>query len=467
MRQVGNSAASRDIAYLIHPYTNLQRHESEGPVIITEGAGIHVRDDAGNEYIEGLAGLWCTSLGYGNERLIEAASAAMRKLSYSHIFNHKSHEPGIDLAERLLAMAPRSATGAPLSKVLFANSGSEANDSAVKLVWYYNNAIGRPEKKKIIARTKGYHGVTVAAASLTGLPHLHRDFDLPIANILHTDCPHYYRFAEPGESEADFAGRMADNLEALILAEGPDTVAAFIAEPVMGAGGVIPPPATYFEKIQAVLRKYDVLLLADEVICGFARTGNMFGCETYDIAPDMVTVAKALSSAYLPISGLMVSEPIYQAMVAESEKIGTFGHGYTYSGHPVCAAVALETLKIYEERDIVTEVGRRAPVFQAALAGFGEHPLVGETRGVGLLGAIELVADKAEKTPFDPAGKVGGYAAQRCEAHGLIVRNLGDAVAFCPPLIITEDEITEMFARFARALEDTHAWAREEGLIGG
>ena len=460
MAHLGNSPASRDIESLIHPYTNLQRHRSDGPVIISEGKGIYVYDDAGTEYIEGLAGLWCTSLGYDEERLIEAATSAMRKLAYSHTFNHKSHEPGIDLAERLLEMAP-----VPMSKVFFANSGSEANDTAIKLVWYYNNALGRPEKKKIISRIKGYHGVTALAASLTGLPHLHMDFDLPLGPILHADCPHHYRFAEEGESEEDFATRLAENLESLILEEGPDTVAAFIAEPVMGAGGVVPPPATYFDKIQPILRKYDILFIADEVICGFGRTGNMFGSQTYNLKPDMITVAKALSSAYLPISALMVSEPIYQAMLTESEKIGTFGHGYTYSGHPVCAAVALETLQIYDERDIVSHVRNVTPAFQNGLAAFSDHPLVGEVRGVGLIAAVELVPDKATSSAFQNPGQVGGYCAKQCEAHGLIVRNLADAVALCPPLVISEAQIADMMVRLGAAIEDTHAWVREEELV--
>src|SRR5579875_2131497 len=288
----------------------------------------------------------------------------------------------------------------PMSKAFFNNSGSEANDTALKIVWYYNNALGRHRKKKIISRAKAYHGVTIATASLTGLAANHRDFDLPIAGIRHADAPHYYRAAKPGESEEDFATRLAESLDALIQREDPETVAAFIAEPVMGAGGVILPPKTYFEKIQAVLKKHDVLLIADEVICGFGRTGNMFGSETYKLEPDMITMAKQLSAAYLPISALMVSERIYRAMVGESEKIGTFGHGFTYGGHPVAAAVALEALKIYEERDILGHVRRVAPRFQEGLRRLGRHPLVGEARGVGLIGGLELVKDKATREPF-------------------------------------------------------------------
>lgn len=454
-----NSAGARDIAYYLHPYTNLKVHEKEGPLVITEGKGIYVYDENGKAYIEGLAGLWCTALGFDEERLVEAAMAEMRKLPYYHSFSHMSHDVGIDLAEKLVQMAP-----VPMSKVFFTNSGSEANDTAVKLVWYYNNALDRPGKKKIISRIKAYHGVTVASASLTGLPNNHRDFDLPIANILHTDCPHHYRFAEPGESEEAFATRMAENLEKMILEEGPETVAAFIAEPVMGAGGVFVPPPTYFEKVQAVLKKHDVLFIVDEVICGFGRTGNLWGCETFNLEPDIMTVAKALTSAYLPLGAVLISEPIYQALVKESEKIGIFGHGYTYTGHPVCAAVALEALKIYEERDIVGHVRRVAPRLQDGLRRLADHPLVGEVRGIGLVAAVELVKDKATKESFDPAGAVGIYLSKQAQKHGLIVRALGDTIAFSPPLIMTGEEIDEMLARFGKALDDTEVWVCKEGL---
>lgn len=456
---IGNSAASRDKAYYLHPYTNLKTHEDVGPLVIERGEGVHVFDDSGKAYIEGMAGLWCTSLGFGEERLVEAATRQLRKLPFYHAFTHKAHDPGIDLAEALIKIAP-----VPMSKVFFTNSGSEANDTVVKLVWYYNNALGRPHKKKIIARQKGYHGVTVASASLTGLPHLHRDFDLPIAGILHTDCPHFYRYGEEGETEEDFATRLADQLEQLILAEGPDTIAAFIAEPVMGAGGVIVPPATYFDKIQPVLKRYDILFIADEVICGFGRTGSMFGTQTYNLKPDIITVAKALSSAYLPIAAVMISEPIYQAMVRQSEKIGTFGHGYTYSGHPVSAAVALETLKIYEERDIVSHVRTVAPHLQDGLRRFRDHPLVGEVRGIGLIAGVEIVADKATKAPFDPKLGIGSHVARFAQEHGLIVRAMGDSIGFSPPLIITSAELDDLTARFGKALDDTVSFVTDKGL---
>ena len=322
--------------------------QTEGPLVIVRGEGVYVYDDEGQRYLEGMAGLWCASLGFSERRLADAAYRQMCELPFYHSFAGKVPAISAELAERLVRIAP-----AGMSRVLFANSGSEANDTAIKLAWYINNALGRPQKKKIISRQRAYHGVTIATASLTGLAFAHTDFDLPIARILHADCPYYYRGARPGESEEAFAARLADALEQLILREGPDTVAAFFAEPVMGAGGVIVPPATYFDRIQPILRKYDILFVADEVICGFGRTGNMFGSQTFDLQPDIITVAKALSAGYLPISANLVSGKLYEVLLAQSDKLGIFGHGYTYSSHPVPAAVALETLKIYEERDIV------------------------------------------------------------------------------------------------------------------
>ena len=454
-----NSAAARDIAYHIHPYTNLKAHETDGPMIITSGNGVRVKDEAGNEYIEAMAGLWCASLGFSEKRLADAAYKQLTTLPYYPAVAHKSHDPAIDLAERLIQMAP-----VPMSKVFFQSSGSEANDSVVKLVWYYNNALDRPKKKKIIARLRGYHGVTVASASLTGLPNNHRDFDLPLPQILHTECPHYYRYGKPGESEEQFATRMAESLEQLILSEGPETCAAFIAEPVMGGGGVIVPPKGYYQKIQAVLDKYDMLFIADEVICGFGRTGNMWGSQTLGIRPNMMSMAKALTSAYMPLSAVMLDEKVYQVLVRQSEKIGVFGHGYTYSGHPVAAAVAVETLKIYEERNIIDHVRRVGPRLQAGLRKFANHPLVGEVRGVGLVAAVELVKNKETKEAFDPKSGVGLYLYKRAQAHGLIVRNLVDSIAFTPPLILTEDEIDEVLARFGRALDETTAWVEAQKL---
>jgi 4-aminobutyrate--pyruvate transaminase len=460
-----NSNVARDVASVLHPYTDGRAHQKNGPLVITKGRGVRVWDDQGREYIETVAGLWCASLGFDNERLVQAAIRQMRELPFYHGFTGRSHEPQIELAEMLLERAPQSSSG-PMSKVFFANSGSEANDSAVKMIWYFNNALGRPQKKKIISRIKGYHGVTVASASLTGLPYNHKLFDLPIQGIIHVGTPHHYHNALPGESEEEFATRLARELDETIEREGPETVAAFFAEPIMGAGGVIAPPATYFEKIQAVLRKHDVLLVADEVICGFGRTGNYWGSQTFGIQPDILTCAKALSASYLPISAVMVSERVFEGLADGSSTLGTFGHGFTYSGHPVPAAVAVETLKIYDETDIVGHVRAVAPAMQNGLrARFAEHPLVGEVRGVGLIGAVELVEDKASRKNFDPARKVAIRATKIAEKHGLIMRALpGDGLAFSPPLIITEAEIGEMLDRVGRTLDELAVELRRESL---
>jgi 4-aminobutyrate--pyruvate transaminase len=458
-----SNLAHRDIETLVHPYTNLVAFRESGPLVIERGEGVFVYDTHGKPYIDGMAGLWCTALGHGNEELVDAAARQMRKLAFSHLFSGKSHHGAIELAEKLKEIAP-----VPTSKVFFCSSGSEANDTQVKLVWYMNNALGRPSKKKFISRLKAYHGVTIAAASLTGLPNNHRDFDLPIAGILHAGCPHHYRFAAPGESEPDFATRLAAELEALIVREGPETVAAFIAEPVMGAGGVIVPPASYFEKITQVCLRHDVYMIADEIITGFGRLGSMFGCQALGFKPDSISVAKALTSAYVPMAAVTVPEAMYQTMLDESRKIGTFGHGFTYSGHPVAAAVALKALEIYARDRIVEQTARKAPHFQARLAALGEHPLVGEARGVGLVGGIELVADKAAKRSFEPKAGVGPRVVQFAEEEGLIVRYLaGDVVSICPPLIISDEEIDALFDRLGRALDRTLAWATRERLFEG
>jgi 4-aminobutyrate--pyruvate transaminase len=456
-----NSNAARDIASVLHPYTDQIAHKDIGPVVVSRGKGVRVWDDAGKEYIESVAGLWCASLGFDNERLAKAAYDQLCKLPFYHAFTAKSHEPMIDLAEMLIQRAP-----VPMSKVFFANSGSEANDSAIKMVWYLNNALGRPNKKKIIGRLKGYHGITIGSASLTGIPTNHRSFDVPLPGFVHTMTPHFYHGALPGESEDAFATRCAEELEKLILAEGPDTVAAMFAEPIMGAGGVIVPPRGYFPKIQEVLRKYDVLLVADEVICGFGRTGNYWGSQTLDIQPDILTCAKALSASYVPISAVLVNDRVFNGLAEESHRIGTFGHGYTYSGHPVAAAVAVETLKIYDEIGIVEHVRQVGPHLQAELRRrFADHPLVGEIRGLGLIAAVELVADRATHRNFEPGRKIGSRMVALGEKHGVIGRTLAnDTLAFSPPLVITKAEIDEMLDRFGQALEELTGELRREQL---
>jgi 4-aminobutyrate--pyruvate transaminase len=456
-----SNLAARDIETLIHPYTNLSAFRETGPLVLERGQGVWVYDNAGKGYIEGMAGLWCTALGHGNEELIEAATVQMRKLSFGHLFSGKSHDPAIELAERIKAIAP-----VPTSKVFFCNSGSEANDTQVKLVWYMNNALGRPRKKKIISRQKAYHGVTIASASLTGLPGNQLDFDLPIAGILHTSCPHHYRYALEGESEAAFSARLAAELEALIVREGPETVAAFIVEPVMGAGGVIVPPYGYFDAVMAVCAKYDLYVICDEVICGFGRLGAPFGCQAFGFQPHSISIAKALTSAYVPMAAATVPEEMYQAMLDESRKIGTFGHGFTYSGHPVAAAVALKTLEIYDRDRIFERAAQMSPQFQDRLAALGQHPLVGEARGLGLVGAVELVADKAAKRSFEPKAGVGSRAVAFAQAEGLILRFMpGDVLSICPPLIISPAELDELFDRLVRALDLTLDWLKRERLL--
>ncbi len=456
------SLEARDLASLLHPATNLALHAQVGPLVLSRAEGVYIYGSDGRQYLEGMAGLWCAALGYGEEALIDAAVRQMRELSYSHLFAGRTHEPAIALAERLKAMMPFDA-----GRVFFANSGSEANDTQVKLAWYYNNAVGRPQKKKIISRQKAYHGVTVASGSLTGLPPFHASFDLPLPMVRHAGCPHHYRFAEPGESEDAFAARLAEELEDLIVREGPETIAAFIAEPVMGAGGVIVPPEGYFEKIGPLLEKYDIWLIDDEVICGFGRTGNPFGAQTVGMRPTTVSVAKALSSAYQPISAVVIPEWMYEPIEAESGRRGTFGHGFTYSGHPVACAVALKNLELMAERDLFTHAAEVGRYMQQRLREFEAHPLVGEVRGVGLIAGLELVADRDTRAPFAASEAVGAYCAERCQDNGLLSRNLGDTMALCPPLIITREQVDELVDKLGRALDATLEHADRRGLIGG
>ena len=442
-----------DRQFALHPFTNLSGHQADGPFIIEKGDGVYVWDDQGNRLLEGMAGLWCTSLGFNEQRLIDAAAKQFAQLPYSHMFTHRSTPPAIELSKRLVEMAPEG-----IGKAFFVNSGSEAVDTAVKMAWYYNNALGRTTKKTIIARLRGYHGVTVAAGSLTGLPYAQDGFDLPAIPVMHVETPHHYRHAEQGESEEAYASRLAQSLDDQIMKAGADTIAAFIAEPVMGAGGVVIPPKTYFEKVQAVLKKHDILFIADEVICGFGRTGNTWGSDTYNIQPDIMTCAKQLSSAYLPIGAVLVSDHLYDTFQDYSDKLGVFGTGTTYGGHPVSAAVALETLNIYESDNIFSHVKARAPHFEERVQALQNHPLVGQARSVGLIGAIELVADKSTKEQYPAEQKMAAKVMAAARKRNLILRATpGDSVAFCPPLIINDDQIDEMFDAVADALNDVHS----------
>lgn len=455
---LSNSLVAADLATSLHPYTDARALEEKGPIIIARGEGIHVWDTAGNKYIEGLAGLWSVAVGFGEKRLADAAYKQMTQLPYYHIFAAKAHEPSIRLAEKLVEISPE-----PLTRVFYTNSGSEANDTVVKLVWYMNNALGRPAKKKFLARTKGYHGITIASGSLTGLPNNHRDFDLPAIPVVHLTCPHFYRFGLEGETEAAFTARLLAELEAVIEREGAGTIAAFIGEPLMGAGGVMVPPEGYWPGVEAICRKHDILMVSDEVINGFGRTGGRFGCETYGFTPDIMTVSKQITSSYMPLAAVLFTEAIYDAIADNSHKIGTFGHGYTASGHPVATAVALENLAILEERGLMEAANRLGPRLQAGLRRYADHPLVGEVRGAGLIAGIELVADKATKAPFTPIGRVGAQAAVFGHAEGLIFRAIGDTLALCPPLIVTEADIDEIVARMGRALDRTAEWLAAQG----
>ena len=459
MNQPLSPAARQDIAHHLHPYTQLRALEHDGPLVIVKGDGVHVIDEHGNRYLEAMAGLWCASLGFSEKRLADAAERQLRTLPYYHSFSGKVPGPVTDLVARLSAWAPTPALRA--GRMLFANSGSESNDTAFKLVRYIHNARGEPLKKKIIARERGYHGVTAAAASLSGLGMMHQHFDLPLPGVLRVSAPHHYANARPGESETAFVDRLVAELEELIEREGAHTIGAFIAEPVQGAGGVVIPPAGYFTRVQQVLKKHRILFIVDEVITGFGRLGQPFGTHVFDLQPDLLTVAKQLTSAYVPMSALFVSDEVYQTIADASAAVGTFGHGYTYSGHPLACAMALETLNIYESDDILGHVQRVGPRLQAGLQRFASHPLVGQARGLGLIGALELAEDPAARKPFDPKRGVGAYFVKRAQAHGVITRALGgDVIAFSPPLIITEAEIDFLLEKTAIALDETLAWVR-------
>ena len=454
---LANSPQARDIASVLHPQTNARRHVEIGPTIIARADGVYVHDDEGNRFLDSGAGLWCASLGYNNERLAKVAYDAMRTLGYYQIFRHASHGPAIDLSEKLLSIAP-----VPMSKVLLQCSGSEANDSAVKLVWYHWAMQDKPQKRKIISRKGSYHGTTCAAISLTGKPDYHAGFGLPFEGFIHTSAPHYYRGARPGESEEEFSTRLADELEDIIVREGPETVAAFWADPVQGSTGGVPPPSGYFDKVQKVLRRHDVLLVVDEVICGFGRTGHMWGCQAYGIVPDIITCAKALSAAMQPISAVLMNEKIFQSVMIGSDRIGAFVHGYTYAGHPVAASVALETLKIYEEIGMIDHVRKVAPIFLERLAALKDHPLIGNCSGIGLVCGLDLVRNKETKERYPASAQLVAVIEKYARKHGLILRILEDRISFSPPLIITENEILQMADLTERVLDDTY---REVGNI--
>ncbi len=437
-----------DARSLVHQQTDLDDHQRHGGVIMARGQGVWVWDVEGRQYLEAMAGLWSASLGFGESRLAKAAYDQMMVLPFYHTFFGKGHGPAAELAEKLIDLAP-----VPMARVLFQCSGSEANDAAIKLVWYFNAVRGKPLKRKLIGRVRGYHGNTIATASLSGQPHMYAGFGLPLPSFLHAANPNYYRFGQPGESEEAYSARLAEELEAMILAEGPETIGAMFVEPVQGGGGAITPPKGYFEAIQPVLRRHDILLIADEVICGFGRTGALWGSQTYGLQPDMISCAKQLSAAYQPISALLINDAVHDALLAGSRAFGSFGHGFTYGGHPVACAVALETLRIYQEDDVLGHVQAVSPTFLAELETFRNHPLVGDVRGVGLIAGVELMQDPRTKVPFPPSVRAGALVERACLDNGLIVRAIGDRIAFTPPLIISREEILELFRRFRLGLD--------------
>ncbi|MCB1754015.1 MAG: aspartate aminotransferase family protein [Gammaproteobacteria bacterium] len=446
-----------DRAHTFHPSTHLaQFARGEAPNrIMSGGQGVYVEDVEGRRSLDGFAGLYCVNIGYGREEVADAISEQAHKLAYYHAYVGHSHEPIIKLSERIIDKA-----GMGMQRVYYGLSGSDANETNIKLVWYYNNVLGRHDKKKIISRHRGYHGSGLMTGSLTGLPVFHNAFDLPLDRILHTTCPHHYWNAENGETEEEFSARCAADLEKMIQDEGPDTVAAFIAEPVMGTGGLIPPPKGYWAAIQAVLAKYDVLLIADEVVTAFGRTGQYFGSHTYDIQPDLITIAKGLTSAYLPLSGVIVGERMWKVLEKGTDEMGPIGHGWTYSAHPVCAAAANANLDIVDGEDLA---GRSADVGgylqQKLQETFAEHPMVGEVRGVGLMAALEFVADKDKKQRFEPSQTIGAKVSAACLEEGLIARAMphGDILGFAPPLIITREEVDTLVAMSKRAVDKVYA----------
>ena len=454
-------SSEQEKKYFINPYTNLKDIRKYGSLIIEKGRGIYVYDENNNKYIEGLAGLWCVALGFNNKRLIKAANKQLNLLPNYHSFTGKVPLTTLKLSEELVKISPKS-----LTKVLYANSGSESNDTAIKMAWYYQNALGRTKKKKIISRYRGYHGVTIMSGSLTGMEYAHKGFDMPRDFVVHTDSPHYYKDSLSQESSREFVNRLLKNLENLIIKEGADNIAAMILEPIQGAGGVIIPPDNYLKGVQKLLKKNAILLIVDEVICGFGRTGNMFGCDTFQIKPDMMVIAKGLSSGYVPISALLINEEIYETISDFSSINNVFGHGYTYSGHPVAAAVALETIKIFKDENIIGHVKEISEKFNTKMEQLNVHSIVGNARSIGLIGAIELVQNKKNKTYFDPKIGIGSRIVKNAQKNGLIVRALqGDIVALCPPLIINSKEVDILFNKFNKSIKDTEVELNTERLM--
>jgi L-2,4-diaminobutyrate transaminase len=448
-----NELDAWDRDHFFHPSTHMGQH-ARGETsnrIIAGGEGVHIVDRDGKRSLDAFAGLYCVNVGYGRKSITDAIAEQAAKLPYYHAYVGHGSEPSIRLAKMVVERAPKG-----MSRVFFGLSGSDANETNLKLVWYYNNVLKRPEKKKIISRWRGYHGSGVMTGSLTGLAAFHNLFDLPKAPVLHTEAPYYYRREDRSMSEEQFSQHCADKLEELIQAEGPETIAAFIGEPVLGTGGIVPPPAGYWAKIQAVLRKYDILLIADEVVTGFGRLGSMFGSDHYGIEPDLITIAKGLTSAYAPLSGVIVSEKLWRVLEQGSDEYGPIGHGWTYSSHPLCAAAGVANLELVDELDLVRNAEEVGAYFNAALKdAVGSHRHVGEVRGEGLLAAVEFVRDRDDRIFFDATQKVGPRIAAALLEHGVIARAMpqGDILGFAPPLCLTKQEADQIVDATRRAVE--------------
>ena len=442
-----NSWEARDLQSMLHGFTHLGTLNDIGPVVLSHGDGIYVQDTHGKRYLEGNSGLWNAVVGFDHAGLIEAACEQIRRFPAYHAFFGRVSETSVALAERLLEISP-----VPMSKVFFTNSGSEANDTVVKILWMINQGLGRPERRKILSRRNAYHGVTAITASMTGKDYVDA-FGLPLDNFLFADCPHFWRFGQDGESETEFTARCASDLEAQIEAEGPETIAGFFAEPVMGAGGVIPPSEGYFAAIQPILNEYDIPLVADEVICGLGRTGKLWGCQTYAIEPDILVASKCLTAGYFPMGAILVSDRTHEQLVAAAEEFEEFPHGFTTAGHPVGCAVALKAIDVILNEGVFDNLVEVSPYFQSRLKELGDHPHIGEARGIGLMGALELVSDKVTKAPFPPDQPVSEQIANVALGNGLICRPIGQAIVLAPPFIITREQIDELFDKLGKTLD--------------
>lgn len=445
--------ATWDRENFFHPSTHLAQHArgESATRVITGASGVHIEDRDGNRMLDAFAGLYCVNAGYGRTEVADAIAEQAHQLAYYHSYVGHGTETSITLAKMIMDRAP-----AHMSKVYFGLSGSDANETNIKLVWYYNNILGRPQKKKIISRWRGYHGSGLMTGSLTGLSLFHDKFDLPMNPVIHTDAPYYYRRKDRTQTEAEFTAQCANALEALIQAEGPDTIAAFIGEPVLGTGGIVPPPAGYWDAIQEVLNRHDILLIADEVVTGFGRLGTMFGSDHYGLKPDLITIAKGLTSAYAPLSGSIVSDRMWKVLEQGSDENGPIGHGWTYSAHPICAAAGVANLKLIDDLNLVSNAAEVGGYLNASMKeALGDHPNVGDIRGEGLLCAVEYVADKADATPLDPAAKVGAAISAAMLERGVIARAMpqGDITGFAPPFCITRAEVDTVVAATADAVK--------------